>query len=226
MNDIIVYYAFINNLTKNGIEQYNSLELFNLRKYSLSLRDKTKDNKRLFMCPSFIERTKNIYYFNVPEDFTILTDDLDNPSVENGKHIRTEFSLILFSESNLDVLFSSPYFHNVSHSNAFVPPTKLNIGMWYRPFNVQYLTFDNKVVFSKGDPLAYVEFLTDASIIFKEYNFSFEHKQYVGNEVGICNPYFKYIPMKDRYKIFNASGFKDIILDLCENNLREGNSNE
>jgi hypothetical protein len=217
---IIVYYAFYNNLSVEK-EQYIFFELKNLRKYFFTLRDKTKKNKGIFMCPSFIERTKNIFYFNVPYDFTIASNNLDNAGIIGAKHIKLPFSLLLFSDTDLDVLFSSPYFHTVSHCNAFIPPTKLNIGNWYRPFNVQYLTFDDSVVFLKNEPLAYLEFLTDYNIVFKEYNFLPVFQQYIGNSAGVFSKYLKYISLKDRYIVFNASNFKNKIISLCKINLRK-----
>jgi hypothetical protein len=219
-NEIIVYYAFYNNLSVEK-EQYDFFKLKNLRKHFFSLRDKTKKHRGIFMCPSFIERTKNIFYFNVPYDFVINTTNLDNAGIVGAKHIKLPFSLLLFSDTSLDVLFSSPYFHNVSHSNAFVPPTKININNWYRPFNVQYLTFDDNVVFLKEDPLVYLEFLTDYNIVFKEYILLPSFQQYIGNSAGLFSNSLKYVSLKNRYTIFNNSNFRNKIISLCKANLRK-----
>jgi hypothetical protein len=227
MDEIVVYYAFYNNKSVEK-EQYNFFELKNLRKYFINLQDKTNKN-RIFMCPSFIERTKNIFYFEIPyniyidstnvDNFVTVFNKVDNGGIKNAKHIILPFSLLLFSEKNLDVLFSSPYCHKISHNNAFVPPTKLNIGSWYRPFNVQYLTFDDSVVFLKDEPLVYLEFLTEDKIVFKEYTIPPTFEKNISTFVFPSGS--KYISLKDRYKTFNSSNFKNNIINLCKTNLRK-----
>ena len=129
----------------------------------------------------------------------------------------------LFAEESLQLAINSPYFQKAEHLKygAIVPGT-FDIGNWYRPIIPEFnLWADNNYFhIQSGEPLMYWHFNTDKEIILKRYERTQKLSDIADSLVG-----FKLVKSSSnlfsRYRNFNETSLRSIILKEIKNNLVE-----
>lgn len=128
-----------------------------------------------------------------------------------------------FSEESLMLATSSPYFHKAPHMRyGAIVPGSFDIGKWYRPIISEFNLWEGEKQFhiKQYEPLMYWEFFTDKKIILKRYE---RTQKLYDITSSIVN--FKLVKrgsnMLSRYKKFDESSLRSIILKEIKNNLVE-----
>jgi hypothetical protein len=193
---ITVYWAPIS--FDQGEESWSMLypEPYALRK---DLNDRAEINASIRICPAIKDGTSNVFVLSssLDEDFDIPLETveamvdaglvgqsipIDGASVdfrltrapEYKDYYNYTYNLAwqIFADEPLEMRATSPWFPPSSPlEKASLLPGQFDIGRWYRPIYLEYITPKDSTHFSlkAGDPLAYLEFMTDKKIIFKRY---------------------------------------------------------
>jgi len=179
-------------------------------------------------CPSVINYNENTFLIKNPLDVSVRinsdnTVDAKTPGSSmllgirdfNEKSIILDYfiNISLFSESEISVSQTAPYFENNISNGTYLIPGKFNIGEWFRPLNASYFIKDKDInfVLKKDDPLYYLSFDTEDKIEFKEFYYTDALIEIVNSTVGLKR-YKKNIPLINLYKIFKEQKLDKIVL--------------
>ena len=138
-------------------------------------------------------------------------------------HVNLSYNLVwfFFSEEDLTMRFSAPYFPASSPmKGARLASGSFDIGKWLRPVNLEYyVPLDvEEFVVEEDQPLAFVEFDTDRPIVLKRFNMDNRLANIV-TEVVESDRYSFLRNLKDRYKLFQKTKMRDVILAEIKKNL-------
>ena len=214
------------------------------------LIDDTDKLAPIRFCPAIKSNMKKIFSFNSMIDDSIdLTapklEDLDNSATDGtalpykskvtlSKARRSSYpgymnvsynlSWYFFASEPVVARMTAPYYPSVTPTkNALFATGEFDIGQWFRPFNLDYhIPYDSTHFnVSAGDPLFFLELFTDKQIVFKRFitndiikNISFE----MAEAPARYGPFDKLI---NRYKMFNATKSKEILLHEIRKNTVE-----
>lgn len=216
-----------------GEESWNMLYLEpeSLLKEFSEYRNQETGSKSFLSCPAFREKFKNVFSFRTTVDSSysyeegITSNTGDTvigfysqrmPSLSYGPTLVYNLSYIFFADEPVESLFTSPYLHKAEYMNSgCIVPGKFNIGSWFRPFNLEIQMHSNsgKINFNKNEPLFYMDLNTDKKVNFIRFNMN--ERLYNLSQECIQSParYKKFIPLKQRYSIFQKTRARDIILN-------------
>jgi hypothetical protein len=154
---------------------------------NLQSKRTTNNNPANFLaCPAVRDSWHNVFMFSLLDSASI-TYDINSISSTNEVVVNQErephlletniFKIdspsYFFAESPLKIKVTAPYFHNVSYQSkgTFIGGV-FDIGRWFRPIQSEIITWQEKGVieFKEGEPLFYVEFLTDETISLQKFN--------------------------------------------------------
>jgi len=171
MDEVVVYYSLVKKNTKQTLDW----KLVKLLKYFK--RIKSDEDDRIYFCPSITSRINRVYVLDAFENINISKDKTHQLTevLKNGNHIFLDYQLFMFCEESLDVLISDPFFYNRKYNGFFIAPSRLNIGRRFRPIEFSFILFKNNLIIEKGEPIVYLEFVTDKKIIFKPFELTDEH---------------------------------------------------
>jgi len=185
----------------------------------------------LLSCPAVRDGWHNVFMFSIKSSFSVkhVTDFVersDEGQVTRGRLPHFEdtniFNIIeptyLFAEIPLKIKVTAPYFHKVEfQKEATFVGGKFDIGRWFRPIEAEIITWakSGEVQFNEGEPLFYVEFLTDLPI---------EIKHFVVNPIiehlssGLVNSPFQNSDglqgsLESRYQAFENSDYRRGLLE-------------
>jgi hypothetical protein len=188
-------------------------------------------HRSFLSCPAFKDKLKNVFMFDnifdseyyykgsVVESIGQSAVGLYSqrqPSINMGPLLTYNMSWLFFSEEPVDCFFTSPYFHKSEYlaSGALVPG-KFNIGSWFRPFNLEMQMYSNEgnIKFNKNEPLFYMDIETNKKINFIRFNMN--KKIYSLSQEAVRSPerYKRFMPLKERYRVFKNSKMRDIVLN-------------
>jgi hypothetical protein len=210
---MIVYYATDYEITK----VYSDLQ---------QRRTSNSNPLNLLSCPAIRDSWHNVFMLAPKQtsevtyvrDFISRTNSLPisqkrKPHLSETNIFNLESSSYFFAEEPLKVKVTAPYFHNVEYQKrgTFIGGV-FDIGQWFRPVESEIITWDEKgeITFIEGQPLFYVEFLTDEPITLKQF---------------ICNPIIEHLAsalvnspfqnmenlqgsLESRYEVFRDSEFR------------------
>lgn len=214
------------------------------------LIDRTTNSSPIRFCPATKSNMKKIFSFksNI-DDFIDLTEypleNLDRARQDNDflpfkskvflkkarkssypGYINVSYNLgwFFFASEPVVARMTAPYFPATTPTEGSLFATgEFDIGQWFRPFNLDYhIPYDAKSFNVKsGDPLFFLEIFTDKQITFKRFvandmikNMSFE----MAEAPSRYGPLDKLI---NRYRMFNSSKSKEILLTQIKKNLVE-----
>lgn len=128
---------------------------------------------------------------------------------------------IFFADAPLEVMLSSPYFHQTGYMNyGAIVPGRYDIGSWFRPLRFEINLFEGIKEFKieEDEPLAYVTFNTKEKI--KLHKFHMSEKLY-NIAVACANSSFWWAgtPLAKRYAKFHASQSQKKVLQEIKLNL-------
>jgi hypothetical protein len=190
-------------------------------------RRTTNDNPANFLsCPAVRDSWHNVFMFSPKKtsevtyvrDLILRTEDLPvsrkrKPHLADTNIFNLESSSYFFAEESLKIKVTAPYFHNVDYQKkgTFIGGI-FDVGRWFRPVECEIITWEEKgeITFSAGQPLFYVEFLTDVPVTLKRFavNPTIEH---LSN--ALVNSPFQSVEnlqgtLESRYKSFENSEFR------------------
>lgn len=145
---------------------------------------------------------------------------LVRPSSMDG-YIDIEYltSAIFFADQPLMARFMAPNYPPTTPSpGALLTSGQFDIGQWFRPYNLNYfIPIDNTTFEIKdGDPLFYLQLLTDKKINFHKFKMTEEINK-VKSETVIWSD--KTMSLPERYDFFNKGKNKDRLLEEINKNL-------
>jgi hypothetical protein len=190
-----------------------------------------------FYCPAFSNLSRNTFVLKNPisshyeffEDGTVKGKEPNHinawcsrpPSIEGRKMMEYGLSWIFFSEDDIEVTLTSPYFENAPHLNyASLVPGKLNISKWFRNINLEYCLYHgiNKFGLERDETLGYVSFNSINPVKLVRFEMSEKLQQYAnsGNNSTTWDPW---ITLLDRYRRFKETHMNKLILKEIKKNL-------
>lgn len=128
-------------------------------------------------------------------------------------------SPIFFSDQPLVARFTAPNYPPITPSpGAILTSGQFDIGQWFRPFNLNYFIPINNTTFEikYGDPLFYLQLLTDKKINFHKFKMTEEINK-IKSENVIWGD--KVMSLTERYNFFNKGKSKDKLLEEINKNL-------
>lgn len=131
-------------------------------------------------------------------------------------------SWLFFSDEPLEARFTSPWFPPTSPAaGSMLTAGKFNIGEWLRPFNLEYLIPVESEQFNirSGDPLFFLELLTNKKIIFKKFRTTSKIKNMSREMIEYTGKYKTRKSLSYRYNLARSVRFQKIIIDEIKRNL-------
>lgn len=218
----------------------------NVFKYwtQFDIKGKTKEGDSFIKCPAFKNLSKNIYAWNWPIDssykykahstdvnqieITPLTESYiacyppRDQTMTVGPSIEFSYRLHMFAEEPVEVMLTSPYLQNVEYlKHGFLTSGQFDIGQWFRTLNVeiQLAANEGELHIKKGEPIFYVNFLTDRKINLKRFELTSEIDTYSRKCINAKHMFGYKMPLSESYSIFNKSRTRDILLKKIKENL-------
>ena len=207
--------------------------LFNVLRDGVN-RDVSKfDN--VFLCPSFSNLVKRILPITFPFDTKYILKDqhimsdskhyLDitsrTSSFKNCVNFIPFYKYVFFSEEDVNMTLSSPYFSNSPYMKyGTVTPGSFNISKWFRAVNFEMMLWpdSDKIEFKKGEHLAYLHFDTENDIEFVQFTMSDEiHK--IERACSNSSDWAIQDSLCSRYDRFDKSNLNKIVMREIKKNI-------
>lgn len=171
----------------------------------------------------FLEQVENSDQINLPGGTggKIALQKPRNSNIKNHVNLTYNLSWIFVSAEPLLMRASAPFFPSVSPTpNAKMAFGEFDIGKWFRPFQLDYhIPLENKSFeIEAGQPLAFLEFMTDKKIQFQRFNLTKNIHEII-SEASASNRYFKGFSLAQRYAQAAKSGVQDILISEIRKNL-------
>jgi hypothetical protein len=233
-NELIIYWCY----TTNNVDIFNSEKPENLFSSLSQNKNKKSKDTSFFACPSVSERMKSTFVFKSPDDIKFIYDfeNEDVPLIHSLSNIQanvfkksnlnkngyTEIKLrwAFFCEEDLEVFINPPSMHRPTdfYKKAFIPIGKLNIGKWFRPLPLELELWDkkNQIHIKKGDPLFYLEALTNKTIIFRQFEINNEILDIMGFCTKSPDRDGRNLTLLQRYDIFKLNNKKNMLIKLIK----------
>ena len=192
--------------------------------------------RNFFRCPGFNDFIENIHVIKNPIHSKLKTDGENvyavsdtymnakmsgGPSIENHQVIEYAIQNIFFSEEDVEMAITSPYFSNSPYlSMGNVVPGKLNISKWFRPVNVEVQLHEGlkEIEFVEGEHLAYINFLTNRRVKLKRFELDRDlYRISLGCSTSVN--WETRVPLLKKYSRFVNSGTNKIVLQHIKKNL-------
>lgn len=195
-----------------------------------------RPGKNVFYCPPFKNLTSNIAVlrntlhskFKIENDVFIPTSSSHvscgisrKPSMKNKKIIEYGMGWIFFSEEDIEITLSSPYFDSSDYMKyASIVPGKFNISTWFRKVNMELFLKDDATEFEikKNEHIAYVNFNTNRQLKFTRFEMSPKLYTYA-NACSTSSDWESWIPLAERYARFKQSQVSKLILAEIKKNV-------
>lgn len=198
-------------------------------------------------CPAVKDSFKNLFEFKgtIDDNFILSKEQLQEAGTfPDGRMIASEnkvavlsprrssfpgyvninynLSWLMFASEPVEVEFFPPFFPMVSPcKNAFLAVGKMDIGKWYRPFNLDYHVpiEDQEFNFKANDPLFYLKVHTEKKVKFERYVMTQRLRALSGEAVR--SPAFTGAnqPLEGRYKFAAMVGMPQLVLSEIKKNL-------
>ena len=201
-----------------GNIDWNMLYADPISVFDKQIEQKTTVDKwdSMFYCPAFKNLTKNTLEFKNPLASTFLFDEQGNvtPS-KNGMTAQTV--------RQPSVTMTSPWLETPQWaSQANIVPGRYNIGKWFRAVNIEFMMGQGvkELTIEKDEPLAYFTFNTDEHVKFVRFKMDPELRRY-SVSCATSTSWEPWIPLADRYRRFQESRMRSIILKKIKENIVE-----
>lgn len=200
------------------------------------------------LCPAVKDTLKNVYSFNsaINDSFELptnvmesiaYTDTVEEPiptdsklsfykmrksSIDGYINVNYNMAWLFFASEPVEAKMTAPYFPAVSPvKGAMFSAGQFNIGKWFRPVSMDYHIplAANKFEIETGDPLFFIDFLTDKKIEFKRFNVS-GRLQSLSSEMGLSSQrYGAKQSLWQRYQMAHNAKIPQMILTEIKKNL-------
>lgn len=173
------------------------------------------------------------HYENEPEHAKSPQMDVDSivgmyherpTSFPNHIDVIYNLSWLFFAEEPLMARFTAPWFPTFSPlEGGRLAPGEFDIGKWYRSWNLDYhIPMDTrKFSIKEGDPLFFVEFMTDKKIEFKRYLLNERLVALTKEATNSPNVYGRNKTLDYRYEHAEQALMPEMVLSEIKRNLAE-----
>ena len=204
-------------------------------------KEKTSKNKSSFNCPAVNDRHSSSYVFknNLRTTFGYDFSDVSNPIVQSfeGVHsdyykqpnivgsgyVRVSLKWVFFSEESVIAITNHPYAHRPTEYsiNCLFPSGRYDISKWIRPVSMEVQTWDKKgkITINEGDPLFYLELITNRPVIMKRFNVNKALYRYIIACSQAASSYGPNKPLAERYYKFISTSTDKLVLREIKKNL-------
>lgn len=206
-------------------------------------KDKSNTRDNFFNCYAFKDAMKNMYCLRNPYSVDLryengecisnippkaiydlaMTSQVKAPSMEDALTINYGVNWIFFADKPLKIQTLHPWMHGTEASKtSFYVPGSYDISKWFRPVETACQLFPGENTFKsdEGEPLIYVNFLTDEKIEFKKFYLTQEIIDLSMSCIKL--KYFKsFKALNYLYKVFVQSKLKNKILAEIKKNVIE-----
>lgn len=178
---------------------------------------------------------KNTFYIEHPKDLsfkidrslssdTLLEDGwiyLENPAKNKKITFHYDLQWLFFAEEPVEIVQTPAYMHNtIDRAYGHGVAGSFDISRWLRPIGASYQLWDDKdeMVFKKGDPITYLNFLTDKKVNLIRFEMTdkiYEVASGSANLKGILPN----LPMSDLYSRFESSKRNKVVMKEIARNL-------
>lgn len=204
--------------------------------YNITQKEKisTEKTNNFFFCPAFqnianktlvLKNPMESHFLIEEKNVSVLSknfirpDIVHSPCIKDTKLLTYGMSFIFFSDEDLTMSLTSPFFHPAQHQKyGSIVPGKFNIGSWFRVINLEYNLWGNELRFEKDEPLAYASFETEKKIKLHRFQMT-EKLQKIASTCGTSSQWEKFVPLADRYKRFKQSRTNKVVLKEIKENL-------
>jgi hypothetical protein len=213
-----------------------------------NLYETKTENAIMPRCPAVKEKLKNIAsfhssiddVFDLPNEqmreiaFTDSSGDrllvpakvslhkVRESSMEGFINVEYNLGWVFFSEEPLEAKFTAPYFPATTPvEGAYLSSGQYDIGRWFRPYMLDYHIPLGAKRFSvkEGDPLLFVDFLTDKKVILKRFQITKRLKALFQEASTSSRRYGTKMTLEKRYKMASDSRIPQIVLEEIKKNL-------
>jgi hypothetical protein len=197
-------------------------------------KEKYKNDDRLISslrCPAFSNLTKNIFFSENPmsTEFYVENGELKYVgenfyicSISKNKNTFTYgLPFIFFSEDNIEMEFTSPFFHKIEYTKyARLVPGRFNISKWFRPINLEMIINENYFIMKENETMCYFNFLTDDKVILKRFQMN-ETLRKISETCSTVSDWWKNVPILKRYDRFLKTKTNKIVIKEIKKQLVE-----
>lgn len=210
---------------------YEDLESLHSITYT-GLASPLDKHSNFFYCPAFTNVSKSTFVVKNPmETFIsledskivlrskngILTEKIHDSTLKNNPLLVYGLRYIFFSEDDIDLTLTSPYFSNSPHlQHASLVPGRINIANWFRVIHLEYNLWNTSLNLKKDEHIAYFNFSKEVTL--KRFRMNNELYK-IANATSSSSKWEKFVPLVDRYKRFKKSRTDKIVLEHIKNNL-------
>ena len=189
--------------------------------------------KGMIRCPAFSNVGKNTFYVENPmaTEFNIVDGEIQYvgenfyySTLSKGQNtFKYGLSYIFFSEDDLEIMMTSPYFSEVDYTKyAKLVPGKFNISKWFRPINLEMLLCSNKNYFKirEHEHMVYFSFLTDDKVELKRFELN-ETLRKISETCSTVSDWWKNVPIIKRYDRFLKTKTNRLVMKEIKKQLVE-----
>lgn len=214
--------------------------------YKNLIKEKNLKTKKLslFNCPAVTDRMKTSFVFFNDLDTEVSYDfsDEDNPKIVNlfgneatalkmssfvdGAYLGFRDMWVFFCEEPITALINTPMLHKPTDfsTSGMFPPAKMDIGKWFRPITseIQLWEKSGTLKINKGDPLFYLELITNKAVELKRFNMTENLKDIMMSCINDPRISGTNKTLAERYvKFLSSKKDKRVIKEIKENLVNE-----
>lgn len=203
--------------------------------YDTLAQEKSQSNG-FFRCPSFIKKTKNIFVVKNPiHSKFIVENNLLTPiskscinsnitheeSIKNNILIDYGIHLYFFSEYDIELSITSPFFEKADHLKyGAVVPGQFNISSWFRRVNIEFNLWNgnNELEIKENESILYCHFEESSNIELRR--FTMNKSLYdIAESIHTSSFWEPNVSLKKRYQRFKNSRTNELVLKEIKNNI-------
>lgn len=240
---LIVYWAPHDQNFGEEVERWNLMYPEPTNLFSDLMKQKTKESKDIswLSCPAVSDRLKHTFVFTNNVETTVhwdVTDPLD-PQITIEKYslgcsipraavlpdtamLWFYIGWLFFCEEPVIAHLQAPYMHRPGYLNSgVIVPGGYDISSWFRKVNAEMHMWDasGTITIKDGEPLVYLELITDRPVIFKRFVLTEEIGKYDKACVDAPKYFGRHLPLVERYKRFRETRTNEILAKEIKKNL-------
>jgi hypothetical protein len=146
------------------------------------------------------------------------------PSMVDAHTIDSVFGWVFFSEESVKVQQFPPYMHKTEVTKtAYITAGSFDISKWFRPVNLTFQLWpgENSINLVEGEPVVYINFVTDKKVVFKQFHLTEEIKALSSEGLKFRDLKGPLVPLKTLYSAFVKGKRPQRLLKLIKENLLE-----
>ena len=144
------------------------------------------------------------------------------PSMVGAHTIDSVFGWVFFSEESMKVQEFPPYMHKTEVTKtAYITSGSFDISKWFRPVNLTFQLWpgENSISLVEGEPVVYLNFVTDKKVVFKQFDITEDIKRLSLEALRFRDLKGPLVPLNTLYNAFVKGNRPQRLLKLIKENL-------